>query len=382
MNRRLRLLMVVNEAAFFLSHRLVIAQAARDAGYDVHVATPVGRGSERIAANGFTFHALPLSRSGMHPLKELRAIWSLSRLVACLQPDIVHAVTIKPILYCGWLACITNRFALVGTIPGLGYVFSSRGMVAWLRRGVIRIGYRMALSAKRVRAVFQNKDDLKIFLDAGLVMAGSAALIRGSGVNLREFVPTPEPGGEPVIVLASRMLEQKGVRQFVAAAERLRQCGVIARFALVGAPDPDNPTSIPRRQLREWHESGVVEWWGRHENMPEVFRQAIIVCLPTYYGEGVPKVLIEAAACGRPIVATDWPGCREVVTDGENGLLVPVRDINALAGALQSLLEDSDRRKMMGACSRRIAEANFGEERVVNETLNLYQDVLSLRMTA
>lgn len=371
--------MVVNEAAFFLSHRLVIARAARDAGYDVHVATPAGLGSERIAANGLAFHALPLSRSGMHPLKELRTIWSLSRLVACLKPDIVHAVTIKPILYCGWLARTTNRFALVGTIPGLGYVFSSRGMVAGLRRGVIRMGYRVALSAKRVRAVFQNKDDLKTFLEAGLVTADSAALIRGSGVNLREFFPTPEPGGEPVVVLASRMLEQKGVREFVVAAERLRRSGVVARFALVGAPDPDNPTSISGRQLREWHESGVVEWWGRRENMPEVFRQAIIICLPTYYGEGVPKVLIEAAACGRPIVATDWPGCREVVTDGENGLLVPARDVDALVEALQSLLGDSERRKMMGACSRRIAEANFGEERVVNETLNLYRDVLSLR---
>lgn len=369
--------MVVNEAAFFLSHRLVIARSARDAGYEVHVTTPAGPGSERIAENGLVFHALPLSRSGTHPLKELRTVWHLSRLIARLKPDIVHAVTIKPILYCGWLARATNRFALVGTIPGLGYVFSSRGALAGLRRSAIRIGYRLALSAKRVRAVFQNNDDLRAFLDAGLVPAASAALIRGSGVNLEEFVPAPEPDGQPVVVLASRMLEQKGVREFVTAAERLRRLGVVARFALVGAPDPDNPSSIPERHLRQWHESGAVEWWGRRDDMPEVFRSASIVCLPTYYGEGVPKVLIEAAACGRPIVTTDWPGCREIVTDGENGLLVPVRDVDALAAALRSLLEDAERRKSMGARGRHVAEAGFGEERVVRETLRIYREVMT-----
>lgn len=370
------ILMVVNDAAFFLSHRLAIAQAARDAGYDVHVATPAGPGSERIASNGLCFHALPLSRSGTNPLKEIRTIWSLFRLVDCLRPDIVHAITIKPILYCGWLAHFTSRFALVSAIPGLGYVFSSRGMVATIRRIAVRMGYRVALSTRRVRAVFQNKDDLATFLDAGLVGSGSFALIRGSGVNLEEFVSTPEPDGEPIVVLASRMLEQKGIREFLAAIERLRRRAVVARFVLVGAPDPDNPSSIPEWQLQKWHDNGAVEWWGRREDMPDVLRQASVVCLPTYYGEGLPKVLIEAAACGRPIVATDWPGCREIVVDRENGLLVPPRDAAALAYALEQLIVDRSLREKMGRRSREIAEADFSVGKVVQQTLAVYSELL------
>ena len=203
-------------------------------------------------------------------------------------------------------------------------------------------------------------------------------MIRGVGVNLREFSPRPESGGLPIVLLPSRMLWEKGIGDFVKAAEKLRAQGISARFVLVGSPDPANPTSIPETQLSAWRESGVVEWWRQRDDMSSVYAQSQVVCLPSYR-EGIPRVLIEAAASGRAIVTTDSPGCREVVRQGENGLLVPPRSPQALADALAVLLADAGLRAQMGARGREIAAREFSEERVVQETMSVYRDLLGVR---
>jgi glycosyltransferase involved in cell wall biosynthesis len=202
-------------------------------------------------------------------------------------------------------------------------------------------------------------------------------LIRGSGVDMNIFTPRPEPEGVPVVILAARMLWAKGIGEFVDAARLLREQKVEARFVLVGESDPGNPSAVPVWQLEQWHDSGVVEWWGACSDMPRVFAEAHVVCLPSYYPEGVPKVLIEAAACGRPIVTTDVPGCREVVRHEENGLLVPTRDPVALAAALRRLIMSPALRDFLGRRGREIAVAEFGLERVIAETLAVYGDLLS-----
>lgn len=372
---RCKLLFVVNDAAFFLSHRLTIAIAARNKGFDVHVATPEGSATDTIVKKGFTYHSIPLTRKGGKSWQELNSLFALMSLYHRLKPDIVHHVTIKPIIYGGIAANLTRVPAVVNAVTGLGYVFIARGVKAYLLRSAVKLGYRIALGHKNQRIIFQNPDDSRTFLDAGIVIPQDIVHIKGSGVDMSLFTPLPEAPGSPTVILASRMLRDKGVEEFVIAAGSLQKKGVKAKFVLVGDTDSGNPAAVPEAQLEAWKSSGVVEWWGHHKDMPTVFARAHIVCLPSYR-EGLPKVLIEAAACGRAIITTDTPGCREIVRHGENGLLVPVRDSKALADALQILIENPALRAQMGARGRQIAVAEFSQDQVTKETLSVYHDLL------
>lgn len=371
-----RLLFLVNDAGFFLSHRLPLALAARAAGMDVHIATPADAASARISAHGFSFHPVAMSRAGMNPLREARTFGAIVRLLRSLRPDVLHTVAIKPVLYGGLAARLVRQPAVVSAIPGLGSVFTKQGLLASAARRIVGAMYVQALRHQRAKVIFQNPDDLRRFVDVNIVASRDSVLIRGSGVDLMRFRASPLPTGVPMVLLASRMIRAKGVEEFVDAAERLRKRGVVARFVVVGEPDEGNPWRITRDALAAWHRAGVIEWWGRREDMPDVLSQSYLFCLPSYYGEGLPKALLEAAACGRSLVATDISGCRQVVRPGENGVLVPVRDVGALADAIHGLLEDRPRAEAMGRRSREIAETEFGVERVVDQTLSLYQELL------
>lgn len=371
-----KILFVVNDGPFFLSHRLALAEAARKAGYEVHVATPQDGGAVRIREHGFPFHPIPIIRGGTHPAQEVRSFVALWRLYRRLRPDLVHHVTIKPVLYGGIAARLARVPATVYAVTGLGYLFVTRSAKAAALRAVVKAIYRLALRHRRSRVIFQNPDDLAFFRDQRLVRPGQPALIRGSGVDTAVFCPHPEAQGAPVVTFASRMIWDKGIGEFIGAVKLLRGRGVEARFVLVGDTDPDNPAAVPPGQLMAWQASGLVEWWGRSDDMPAVFARSHVVCLPSYR-EGLPKVLIEAAACGRALVAADVPGCREIVRHGVNGLLVPARSETDLADALQALLDSPRRRKEMGAAGRRLAVEEFSLDRVVRETLELYRDLLS-----
>jgi glycosyltransferase involved in cell wall biosynthesis len=373
--KRPLLLFTVNDAGFFLSHRLPIAQAAAAAGYDVQVATAPGPAAARVLTEGFAHHAVPLSRRGLNPFAELRALWALTRLYRQLKPDLIHHVTIKPVLIGGIAARLARTPAMVSAVSGLGYVFIKPGWPARMLRLAVRSGYRLALRRPGVRVIFQNPDDRHEFVGQKLIDPNAAVLIKGSGVNTAQFVVRPEPEGVPLVVLPARMLRDKGVGEFVKAARSLRAQGVEARFALVGDSDPGNPTAIPESRLRAWQDKGDVEWWGHSADMATVLTQAHIVCLPSYR-EGLPKSLIEAAACGRAIVACDVPGCREIARHDENALLVPPRDPIALAEALRKLITDSELRQRMGRRGRSMVEAEFSLERVVAETLATYAVLL------
>ncbi|MFQ5773404.1 MAG: glycosyltransferase family 4 protein [Kiloniellaceae bacterium] len=369
------LLLTINDAGFFLSHRLPIAQAAAAAGYRVHVAAARSPAAETIAAHGLVFHPLPLSRRGLGPWREVRTFWSIYRLYRSLAPDLVHQVTVKPVLYGGLAARLAGVPAVVNAVSGLGYVFVDRGWKAGVLRSAIKAAYRIALAQRNGRVIFQNLDDREEFAAQGLVNPDASVLIKGSGVDLARFAPKPEPEGVPLVMLASRMLRDKGVGEFVEAARVLRKKGARARFVLVGDTDAGNPAAIARDRLKAWRREGVVEWWGHREDMPGVLAQAHVVCLPSYR-EGLPKILIEAAACGRPIVASDVPGCREIARAGDNALSVPIRDAEALARAIERLIADPDLRRRMGARGRSIAEAEFSVARVVRETLAVYNALL------
>ena len=370
-----RVLFVDNDVNSFYSYRIEMARAARDAGFDVHIACPPGKAVEILLNEGFTFHPIPMTRSGLTPWKELGTIVALFRLYRKLRPDLVHHLRLKPVLYGGLAAYGAGVPAVVGLLTGLGYVFTAETRKAIVLRKLVTWSCKVAFRRGNQRVIFQNPDDRFIFVENRILPAHKTVLIKGSGVNVKTYLPTPEPDGVPVVLLAARMLRDKGVVEFVEAARSLRAAGVRARFALVGETDPGNPTAISADQLRQWADSGDIEWWGLRGNMQEVLAQSHIVCLPSLR-EGVPKVLIEAAACGRAIVTTDAPGCREIVRHGENGLLVPVRDSRALAAALRLLIENAALRAGMGLKGREIVVEEFSVERVVNETLGVYRELL------
>ena len=366
------MLFLLADAPFFISHRLSIALAARDAGFEVHVAVPfAAEPVRRINECGLIHHDIPLRRGARSLLGELRLIAAFARLLRRLRPAMVHAVSLKPVIYGGLVARLMGVPAAVMAVTGLGYVFLREGPGATLTRALVKRLYRFALAHPNCRAVFQNPDDRDLFLDDALVAREIVVMIRGCGVDTRAFAPTPEPDGIAVVVFPARILGDKGVREFVAAARHLRDDGVSARFVMVGRTDPDNPTDVCEATIRRWEAEGVVEWWGFRDDMAAVLAQAQVVCMPSYR-EGLPRVLIEAAACGRPIVTTDVPGCREIVRDTDNGLLVPVRDSAATAAAIRRLLEAPDLRRRLGARGREIVLAEFSVERFVDETLAVY----------
>jgi len=359
----------------FWSHRRPFAEGALKAGYEVVVAAHEDAHGERIRAAGMRLVPLPWRRSGINPFYELYLLWKIVRLYAAERPDLVHQVTAKPILYGTFAAAVNGIGAVVNTFTGLGFVFISSGLKARLLRGGVGAALRLALARRGSRTIFQNSDDLALFVNGGFIAADKAVLIRGSGVDTEAFAPTPEPEGVPLVVLPARMLWDKGVGEFVEAARALRARGVRTRFALVGDADAENPAAVPAATLAAWKAEGAVEWWGHRSDMEEVYRQASVVCLPSYR-EGLPKSLMEAAACERALVAADVPGCREVVVHEKTGLLVPTRDAAGLAAALERLLGDAALRRRLAANARALAVEAFAQEKVVAQTMAVYRERL------
>jgi glycosyltransferase involved in cell wall biosynthesis len=367
------LLFLITEDWYFCSHRLALARAAIADGFRVSVATRVARHGDEIRAAGIELVPMDLRRRSMNPVEAARIIFELARIYRRVRPDIVHHVALKPVLYGSIAARLARVRAVVNAVAGMGYVFSSTDFKARVLRPAIKAAFRALLNAQNSRLIVQNPDDRALLIARGIVDAERVRLIRGSGVDTTVFLPHPEPTGTPVVMLASRILRDKGVLEFIDAAKQLVSESVAARFVLVGAPDPENPASISPAQLKDLI-GDAVEWWGPRDDMPRVLTAASVVCLPSYR-EGLPKILLEAAACGRPIVATDVPGCREVVMNGESGLLVPARDAGALATAIKTLLGDSSMRSAMGARGRQLAEDEFSVERIAEETIRVYHEV-------
>lgn len=371
-----KIIFFITEDWYFWSHRLPIARAARDGGFEVLIATRVNQHKGLINKEGFKLIPIGLKRRSKNVVKEIFSIIEVIRIYRREKPDIVHHVAVKPVLYGSWATRIAGISGVVNALAGLGFIFVAEGWKAKALKRFVVFAYRTAFSSKNTIGIFQNPEDMRLFIDAGVVKREKAVLIRGSGVDVSHFKHLPEPAGIPTIILASRMLWDKGVGEFVDAARQLRKDGVACRIVLVGVPDPENPASIPEETLRGWHTEGIVEWWGYRDDMPKVLSQAHIVALPTTYGEGVPKILIEAASCGRAIVATDVPGCREIVRNNENGLLVHPRDSKSLADALKTLIGNPKLRAKMGAKGREIVEPGFSEEIVVRQTMELYKEIL------
>jgi glycosyltransferase involved in cell wall biosynthesis len=367
-----KILFFVSEDWFVCSHWLPLIAGARATGFEVGVVTRVQAHAGVIEQQGGRVIPFEMSRRGAHPWRELVVLWRLARIYHTEQPDLVHHVAMKPMLYGSLVARLLRVPHVVNWVAGMGWLFVSPRRQARLLRALVQPILGRLLRPTAV--IVENADDRQII--EGMGVAGDHIhTIRGAGVDMARFAPSPEPEGTLLVVLPARMLWDKGVGEFVEAARLLRARGVEARFALVGDVDEGNPASVSRQQLADWHDEGCIEWWGRREDMPQVLAQAHVVCLPSYR-EGLPKALLEAASCARAIVTTDVPGCREVVRHGDNGLRVPVRDALALAQALASLLDDAVLRQSMGLRGRARVEAEFSEAHVVRRMLTVYRGMM------
>ncbi|MCK5544535.1 MAG: glycosyltransferase family 4 protein, partial [Desulfobulbaceae bacterium] len=372
-----KLLFIVNVDWFFISHRLPIALKAMEAGYEVHLLCAVTDKAEYLESLGLIVHPFSFSRSGKNIFNELACVFGLYKQIKSIKPDLVHLVTIKSVLYGGIAARLAKVPGVVSAISGLGFLFVKRaGLQARLLRDAVLFLYRMAMGHPNQRVIFQNPTDIDALVAAGGVQIDKVRMIRGSGVDLQDYPVLPEQDGVPVAVMASRLLKDKGVHEFIEAARIVKSKGIKARFQLIGEPDSGNPESVTIEAVQSWQDEGVVECLGFRSDIAELFAQAHIVTQPSYYGEGLPKVLIEAAACGRAVITTDMPGCRDAVELDVSGLLVSARDAEALAQAMERLIEDDALRQQMGRAGRDLAEREFGIDKVVAAHLAIYQELI------
>ncbi|MFK4000681.1 glycosyltransferase family 4 protein [Psychrobacter namhaensis] len=369
----MKILYIVNEPWFFLSHRLPIAVAAQEQGYTVHVATKGGAAVQEILEKGFIHHEISLSRNGSSIPSELTSLLNIWQLINKVEPDVLHLVTIKPVLYGGIASRFTSVKKVVAAVSGLGTLFLATGAKAEIKRKLGVGLYHCALRSNKTTVILQNPDDKQLLVDLKAVKAEQTILIRGSGIDLSAFQAFPESlMGTPVVTFAARLLFDKGLAEYIKAIKLLNEKGVVANYQIVGDLDLGNSTSATAKNIEEWQSIPNLEVLGYHKNMSSVFRDTNLVVLPSYR-EGLPKVLIEAAACGRAVITTDVPGCRDAIEANKTGLLVPVKNSTELANAIEKLVTDSKLRVEMGIAGRQLAEREFAIEKVVDQHLSIYQ---------
>jgi glycosyltransferase involved in cell wall biosynthesis len=329
---------------------------------------------DRIERLGVPFVPLPIDKKAINPGADIRLFWTLYRWYRAEQPDVVHHFTIKPVIYGSIAARLAGVPRIVNTVTGLGFVFTEHHL-AWLRR-VVELLYRAALASAHY-TFFLNKDDLRVFLTRRLVESGKAGLLPGEGVDCESFFPHPNTwrssGKRVTFLMVARLLREKGVYEYVEAARLVKQEFREVEFNLLGKRDERNPTVVPQADLDCWQEQGIVTWLGEVADVRPIVAQADIVVLPSYYPEGIPRSLLEAAAMGKPLITTDAVGCREVVVDGVNGFRVPVKDSRALAEAMIRLVEHPELRELMGKEGRAKVEREFDERVVIQKVLDIYE---------
>lgn len=372
-----RIAFTANTDWYLSNYRLSLAKLLREIGSDVYLISPKGAYSKTLQEQGFHWMEWQLNRRSVFPIWEISSMVKLYNLYRRIKPDIVHHFTIKPVLYGTFISNLIGSRYIFNSITGLGYFFLRDTVWIKLIRNLILRSYSFVFQKPNVFVIFENQDDRFFFLKQNLANSDNTFIIEGVGVDIHQFTPCTEPEGTPIVLYAGRFLWEKGLGELVEAARLLRE-QFDFRLVLVGKPDVGNPGSVSTKLLKEWVQKGIAEWWGWQDNMVEVYKKCHIVVLPSYR-EGIPTTLIEALAVEKPVITTDVPGCREVVTPGVNGLLIPPRDIKALRDALALLLNNRDLRIRMGKAGRKIAINKFSKEVIDHKTIMLYQSILESR---
>ena len=368
-----KILYLVSEDWYFVSHRLPMARAARDFGYEVHVATRVVDCAAQIEREGFHLHTIEWRRGSVNPFSLLVTILQTRRLYRSLRPDLVHHVALVPSMI-GSIAALGLPAAQLNAFAGLGYIFTSANIKARIMRLIVGPLLTFLLRRPRTSVLVQNRDDRAAAIELG-VPAQRIKLIAGSGIDIDAMAPLPEPAGGFTVGFVGRLLDDKGVRTLVRAHEILAEHGIAIRVLLAGTPDPSNPASIPDEVISGWRKRPGLTLLGQVDDVRMVWAQAHIGVLPSRR-EGLPKSLLEAAACGRALIATDVPGCREIARAGTNALLVPVDDPAALAIAIEALMKDPEMRLQFGLASRQLAVDEFSSSQIGREIVALYRQLL------
>ena len=370
-----KIIFAANTDWYLYNFRYALIHQLREQGFDVALVSPPGEFAVRLQDAGFRWQPWILRRRSVAPWMEFISLLDLVRIYRREQPDLVHHHTIKAVLYGSLAAVWAGIPGVVNSISGRGYVFQGGDWLARVLQLVVSPLYQRVMQRNAAAVIFENQADQDYFSEQRFVSPSRAWLIEGVGTDPQRFAPTPEPPTPVIVLMAARTLWDKGVGIFVEAARILRE-RLKVRMVLVGGPDPGNPASLTPNMLRAWHREGIIEWWGWQHDMERIYAQAHLIALPTMYGEGVPTALIEAAACGRPIIASDISGCRAVLQHGHNGLLVPPNDPYTLACAIEELVLDPARRMKMGAAGRQVVLERFTHEKINRATLQVYQHVL------
>ena len=371
------LLIFVSHASFFISHRLELALVAKKKGYDVKIVLgELDADLKILEEEQIDYFYLPVYRGSLNPLKDLKSIFLIYRLFKKIKPDIVHLVTIKPYLYGGLIARITKVPSVVSAISGLGSMFIDESFKNNFLRILFYPLYKFAFNHSNQFIVIQNYDDAKLLQNWGVLNFNKIRFVNGSGVNLKKFSMIKELNTKlPIVCFAARLLRDKGIYEFVSAAEILNKLGISARFIVAGDIDLKNPTSLNLEEFKNLKENKNIEMIGYHKDISKLFEQSNIICLPSYR-EGFPKSLIEAAAAGRAVITTDVPGCRDAIVPNKTGILVPPKNSKKLANAIQYLIENPTLRFSMGKAGRELAEKEFQIESIIQSHLDIYDDLL------
>ncbi len=372
----IKLAILINDLSFFCSHRLPIAEAAVNKSYKVVIGYGElgGADPQLLKQKGLRVISVPMQRGGLNFLKNLKSFFYIWRFFKKEKPDIAHLVTIKPYLYGGIIARLIGIPSLVSAVSGLGTLFVHKNLKSKILRFLIYPLYRAAFNHLNQIVIFHNQQDANKLLNWGVLKSNKIRLLKGSGVRLQNFNDLEEKPGIPTVCLAARLLIDKGVNEFVSAARLLKKRGIQAQFLLAGDLDPQNHTGLSINDLKKISEEGCVEILGYQKDIQTLYSRSHIICLPSYR-EGLPKSLLEAAAASRAVVTTDVPGCRDAIIPEKTGILVPVRNSEALANAIQELIENPDKRKNMGKAGRELAEKDFAIENIVGAHLKIYQDL-------
>jgi glycosyltransferase involved in cell wall biosynthesis len=375
------LLIIVNDLKFFLSHRLNIALTAKKSGYKVYI----GYGeSDRISMLSLKninleFFYVPIKRGGFNPWNEIKSLYYIWRLIKKIKPSVVHLVTLKPCLYGGIINYLSKVKGVLFAFPGMGILFSSNKWFYKIIRIFLYFFFWCIFKKKNYLVLFQNTRDRDIFIKFSLLKKNKTRLIKGCGVDLATFKKCKEPKGAIHVMFISRLLYDKGISFFIAAAKLIKErCALPIKFWVVGSQDLGNPSSVSKAELDKWKQEGIVEIKGYINNIKNIYKKSHIVCHPSFYGEGLPNVIVEAAATGRPVVTTDHPGCRDGIIDGITGILVPVKNSEKLANAIEYLATKKKIRTLMGNKARIFAEKEFNLKENSEKNMELYNQLLNL----
>lgn len=375
-HKKHKILFIIVEDRYFLSHRLHLAQYAIKKGYQVGLLCKISKHKEFLENEGIQVFDWSLVRGSFNLFFEIKAIYEILITLLKFAPDVLHAVALKPVIYASFASKLVFLKSRVFALGGLGFIFSSDKILAKLLRPLIVLVLKFTFSGNKSRLIIQNIDDKRTLINLKVIRDEKIDLIKGAGVDMKIFSFIKEPSQIPEVILPARLLWDKGVGEFVLAADILKKRGINAKFTLLGETDPHNPECIPDDQIEDWKKEGAVGVAGFQDDMAKCIQDCAVVCLPSYR-EGLPKSLLEAASCGRPIVTTDVPGCREIVQDGVNGYLVPSKDPDLLAEALSRLLTDRKLREVMGLKGREFVEREFSAEIVAIKTEKIWNSLLN-----